>query len=144
MQSQTALPCDARSVRAARQFVTGTLEDWGVAAGLADIVELLASELVSNAILHARSDVVISVASDRGGVRIAVNDRSPRGVTRRRHRIDATTGRGLLLLERLAAAWGVEPGPDGKSVWFEVRPGTPDVESEPELDFFLSLDGGPS
>ncbi len=140
MHARTALPCDAQSVRAARRFLSAELAAWGIAADVVDTAELLVSELVTNAVLHARSDVDLSVDAAGEGIRVGVTDGNPRGLTRRRHRLDAATGRGLMLVEQLAASWGVEPRTPGKVVWFEVHPGA--AEPEPDLSFFLSLEDG--
>jgi anti-sigma regulatory factor (Ser/Thr protein kinase) len=140
MQARTALPAEAQSVRAARRFVTSTLAGRGFSADLVDTAALLVSELVSNAVLHARSRVDVLVDGDADRVRVVVHDLSRRSVVRRRHQVDSATGRGLVLLERLSADWGVQMRSDGKDVWFELRAGQPDAE--PDLDLFLDLDDG--
>lgn len=86
------------------------------------MVVLLANELVTNAILHTEADfdVVVDIAERR--VRVEVRDRSDRAPTPRASAPDSVAGRGLALIEALAADWGVEEIPDdGKAVWFEVR-----------------------
>jgi two-component sensor histidine kinase len=85
-----------------------------------DAVLLLVTELVTNAIVHARSPVQVSVAVDDSRVRVAVHDRAPRPPIRRPASEEALNGRGLLLLERLSDRWGFDAGPAGKSVWFEI------------------------
>ena len=94
------------------------------AAGLArleEVVVLLTSELVTNAILYAGTDIDL-VASRKGGdFRVEVRDEAPRPPLRRITDASAASGRGLGLVENLASAWGVDhlPG-NGKAVWFEV------------------------
>lgn len=139
MQARTALPCDAQSVRAARRFVRDALAEAGLDGDVTDTAQLLVSELVSNAILHARSDIELAVTVDDGTVHVDVADANPRGILRRRHRLDSATGRGMMLVDRLAASWGVQPRAPGKVVWFEVVAGRP--EPAPDLDYYLSLDG---
>jgi anti-sigma regulatory factor (Ser/Thr protein kinase) len=113
------LPPTTASVPEARRFVRARLVD-----GAADIdtATLLVSEVVTNAILHARSTVTLTVDVADAVVRITVRDGSP--VQPRVHPFSPTsaTGRGLLLLDRLAQRWGVDPDPvtGGKVVWFEV------------------------
>ena len=113
------LPPTTASVPVARRFVRARLED--VSADL-DTAALLVSEVVTNAILHARSAVTLTVDVVEDVVRITVRDGSP--VQPRVHAFAPTsaTGRGLLLLDHLAKRWGVEPDPvtGGKVVWFEV------------------------
>ena len=111
---------DTSSARHARRFVDEVLSRWRC-DDLLDDVQLLVSELVTNAVVHAGSDVEIAVRLLSDVVRIEVVDRSPTTDLRPRDpRADAESGRGLLLVETLASAWGVEPLDHGKSVWFEV------------------------
>ena len=88
---------------------------------MSDLVEtaaLLTSELLTNSVLHARTEIVLSVGLLDGCVEIEVRDGSRHGPRRRRHTQDATTGRGLELLERLARSWDVSVDDDGKVVRF--------------------------
>lgn len=87
---------------------------------LSDFAELLVSELVTNAVLHARTSITLQVRRTESGVRIEVIDASPRSPQPRDYSDQATTGRGLTLVESLAAAWGMEPHDRGKTVWFEL------------------------
>ncbi len=84
-------------------------------------VVLLANELVTNAILHARGDILLAVELAPGKVRIQVTDQSSQLPVHRGGVEEATSGRGLELVDALATAWGVEPmSDDGKQVWCEV------------------------
>ncbi|MGH9126540.1 MAG: ATP-binding protein, partial [Acidimicrobiales bacterium] len=93
----------------------------------ASTVELLVSELVTNAVVHARSDLVLSVISSSSGIRVEVRDASPSPpMPRATGSEDAELsqlgdhGRGLQLVAALATQWGTRPHGTGKSVWFEV------------------------
>jgi histidine kinase-like protein len=111
--------------RQARRFVTATLADWEC-NGVADDVELLTSELVTNAVLHAGSPVKLTMCRMGGGVRVEVADEDPDSLERalrQRGQRSATTGRGLELVRALAGHWGVIVGGQGKSVWFEMATG---------------------
>ena len=91
-----------------------------VAQPVVDTVELLTSEVVTNAILHAASapELVVRLADAR--VRVEVHDASPAvPVLHEPDPYDAS-GRGMTIVDRLARAWGVEHVPEGKRVWFEV------------------------
>lgn len=138
MSARTALPCDARSVAVARHFVTAQLDSWGIESDCSYGAELMVSELVSNAVLHARTDVEILVDRVADGVRIGVIDRSRRALLRKRHSLGSATGRGLMLVDQLSSSWGVQNRRRGKLVWFEVHPGM--AEPEPDLDALLSLE----
>lgn len=113
------LPPTTESVPVARGFVRRVLDESGVDV---DTAVLLVSEVVTNAVLHARSPftVVATVVSDRAVARIEVTDGSP--VAPRVHAFSSmsATGRGLRMLQRLSLAWGVEPTESGKTIWFEI------------------------
>ncbi|WP_262402899.1 ATP-binding protein [Actinomadura sp. CNU-125] len=126
MGAARSLPARPESSALARRFVRGRLEG-AVAPDVADTAVLLVSELVTNAVLHARTQVEVSVRVAGGGVRARVADRAPRLdlVPQRRHPY-ADTGRGLYLVEQLASRHGVDMGEHGKTVWFELgRPAAP-------------------
>lgn len=107
------------SVSLARRFVRATLSGWDL-QDAAEIAALLVSELVTNAVLHARSDIdlVVDTADER--IRVEVQDAIPITPALRPHDNEALTGRGLALVDSFSSGWGVEPLPKGKSVWFEV------------------------
>jgi anti-sigma regulatory factor (Ser/Thr protein kinase) len=113
------LPATARSVPEARRHVVTTLTQWGY-DGLAETARLLTSELVTNAVLHARTQMTVTVEDSEHGVRISVTDESPVPPSLRHHSTTATTGRGLRLLAQLAREWSVEDNNGGKTVWFTL------------------------
>ncbi len=123
-QASTHLPASRESPRAARRFVEGLLQAWGCEE-MVDTVTLLVSELVGNAVLHAGTEVQLSVRLVAGRLRVDVIDRSTRVPRRRDADEDDQTGRGSDLVEALATAWGITGRPDGKSVWFEIALPTP-------------------
>ncbi|MFG3333988.1 SpoIIE family protein phosphatase [Streptomyces tendae] len=107
------------SVAAARRFVGAALD--GAPADLVGTAQLLVSELVTNAVLHARTEVEVSVARLDGRVRVRVGDRRPgRGLVPQRCSPYAGTGQGLALVEQLASRFGADGGDAGKTVWFEL------------------------
>ena len=116
------------SAAQARRFVAGALDALGARASR-DIGVLLTSELVTNALLYAQSRVTVRVGSAEadlpvGCVRVEVSDESSHPVRERNAGPDATSGRGLSIVDKLADRWGVEEVPgDGKVVWFEVPRG---------------------
>lgn len=117
---KAGLTADTASASHARRFVDRVLNQWHCEE-LLDVVQLLVSELVTNAVVHAGSDVEVAVRLLTGSVRIEVVDRSPTVELSPSTPGDRDeSGRGLLLVETLASAWGVEPMERGKSVWFEV------------------------
>ena len=113
-------PPDSGAVRAARRFV----EDQLVGAGLehlADDAGLLTSELAANAVLHARTEFDVVMYQVGAGARVEVRDRSSVLPVFTAPSATAMSGRGLILVQTLAAAWGSETSPvGGKYVWFEM------------------------
>jgi anti-sigma regulatory factor (Ser/Thr protein kinase) len=102
------------SPSAAREFVASALEDWGRTDNVATAV-LLTSELVTNAVLHAESDIAVTVQEGEW-LRIEVFDEKPDQLSQ--HQLGR--GRGLRLVDALAAGWGVRAEGRGKAVWFEL------------------------
>jgi PAS domain S-box-containing protein len=87
---------------------------------LADTAELLVSEIVTNALVHAGTNIEVAFSFVDGGLRIEVTDGSPHAPSPRSYGPSAGTGRGLLLLEEMVDAWGVEFAEHGKTVWFTI------------------------
>ena len=116
MDLAPALP----SARAARHFATEALRGWGSEEDVVDTALLLLSEVVSNAILHARTDLRICLVARPDRVRVEVVDGAPGPIRRRASSPDDLGGRGTELVEALAEAWGIDRLTSGKRVWFEV------------------------
>ena len=113
------LPADVSSVRSARTLVLEALGDDG--DDLLFALELLVSEVVSNALVHASSAPRIEAQLGPDTVRVAVYDDDPTLPARRLPDVERPGGRGLHLLDRLATRWGAESVDDGgKVVWFEL------------------------
>lgn len=119
-QAKARLGTDLRTPGLARRFVNRALERWGTTIEI-ELVKLLVSELVTNSIVHAHSNVEVSVAVASDLVRVAVFDSSLEPPVRRAEGSAATSGRGLLMLDALSSAWGIDFTSGGKSVWFEIK-----------------------
>jgi anti-sigma regulatory factor (Ser/Thr protein kinase) len=118
---RTTLEPSLTSVGAARRFVRDVLTSRHVTVGVVDVVELLTSEVVTNALLHASSaeELIIHLGAHR--VRVEVSDSSPEPPVKRRIDVAAASGRGLTIVDRMASKWGVDHNRQGgKRVWFEV------------------------
>jgi PAS domain S-box-containing protein len=116
---EVRLPPRPSSVAAARHHVRAYLEH----AGRTDLIEpalLLVSEIVTNALLHAGTEVDLAGRLDGDAVRFEVGDGSSHLPARRRYAPTAGTGRGLLMLESMVDDWGVTRRDDGKVVWFRI------------------------
>ncbi|MEJ5945086.1 ATP-binding protein [Pseudokineococcus basanitobsidens] len=108
-----------RGASAARALVARLLTP--VAPGpVVETAVLLTSELTTNAVLHARGDVVVRVTVERSLVVVEVTDHSSAAPAVRVPRLDAAGGRGLVLVEALSSRWGTRTVRGGKAVWFEL------------------------
>lgn len=90
---------EASSVPQARRFLRSVLQEWD-REQFEEAGTLLVSELVSNAVLHARTDVEVELVDAPDGVLLVVADESPVLPVVRRHSREAATGRGLWLLDQ--------------------------------------------
>jgi anti-sigma regulatory factor (Ser/Thr protein kinase) len=122
-----------RAPRLARIFAADTLEAWAVPAQGIEAAQLVVSELVTNAVLHAPESPSITLELFMTGeaVRVLVSDHSPREPVQRNGPApwSARGGRGVALVDALADRWGTEPRiPRGKTVWCELK--TEPVEAD--------------
>jgi anti-sigma regulatory factor (Ser/Thr protein kinase) len=113
----TAEPCN---ISAARRFVTDTLAAWD-AASFEWAAVIAASELATNALLHAGTRFTVSLRLDDDLLRLAVTDHSVRLPQQRGKSSEAATGRGLNLVYALSAAHGVDATAAGKTIWCDMR-----------------------
>lgn len=114
---------DPNSARHARQFVleSGWSDNEETNLRLATIV----SEIVTNAILHARTPFRVRVSRNGAAIRVDVSDASTEMPMRRPYDLSEVTGRGLHIVDRLSDRWGVSKLPQGKTVWFELAEAAP-------------------
>ncbi len=121
------------SARLARQLVLAALKE-ADRPDLVDVAELLVSELVTNAIVHARTEIELEVTAGPDGVRVAVHDGGSHQPTPRHYGSSATTGRGLELVGLLSDRNGtdVDRRP-GKTVWFELGQGRARAATAPPV-----------
>lgn len=87
---------------------------------LVDTAQLLVSEVVTNALVHAGTPIDFHAFVGEAGLRVEVSDGSTQAPSPRRYAGMAGTGRGLRLLQQLGDSWGTVPHPAGKTVWFEL------------------------
>ncbi len=119
-QASTSLAGDPRSAGDARRFVADALESWQLGP-LVETITLLTSELVANAVVHARSNMDVVVRLTGASARVEVTDRSDLAPAPRALDVEDDSGRGLVLVQTLARRWGTRRQPGGgKTVWFEV------------------------
>jgi serine phosphatase RsbU (regulator of sigma subunit)/anti-sigma regulatory factor (Ser/Thr protein kinase) len=119
---------DPEALSSARHMIRAAVGAWG-ARERSDEIELAADELITNALMHTDSAAVVTVRVLPGAqrvLRVDVDDRSSALPHRRDAGEAGVSGRGLLLVDQLADAWGVESRGSGKCVWSEfVIPESP-------------------
>lgn len=104
-----------RAPRDARHFVVETLRNWGYDELIPD-TSLVTTELVTNAMIHAESDAIVTISSTGDTVRVSVRDFS-RAKPAFSTAAATVGGRGLYLVDALTSQWGTEIVSDGKIVW---------------------------
>jgi len=123
------LPNDRRTPAAARALVRSVLEEAGLDALLNEAL-LLTTELSTNAVVHANTELDIEVSADQTGLTVTVTDFAPGPVEQlavgpRNESVDigevAERGRGLLLVDHFASRWGTVHEGTGKGVWFRLE-----------------------
>ena len=115
------LPAHSSSPRRARQFVDEVLHRWQ-RDGAIDRLALIASELVTNAVRHAQTEITIELTAEEGSVHLEVFDRSSGSPVFLDADLERPGGLGLPIVEALASSWGMRPREGGgKGVWAEVR-----------------------
>ncbi len=110
---------DPGAVSEARAFVREVLDECDLAP-FGDVVVLLSAELVTNAVCHADSGVVLRARCTRSRFRVEVEDASTEPPVLAHPRPLDEHGRGLFIVDELASAWGTEARREGKTVWFEI------------------------
>ena len=111
------LEADVSSLGEARRFVSRTLREWHVDESRIEPAQLVATELVANAIVHACSAPVLSLVAVGSELVLRVADGSRDRPVAREATTDAAGGRGLLMVEALGDRWGVDEDGSGKAVW---------------------------
>ncbi|MFJ6700219.1 SpoIIE family protein phosphatase [Streptomyces sp. NPDC091272] len=118
---QHVAPNDPEALSSARQMIRAAVRAWG-AESRGDEIELVADELMVNALMHTDGGAVLTVrilTAPERRLRVEVADSSS-ALPRRREAADsAQSGRGLLLVDLLADVWGVESRGAGKALWCE-------------------------
>lgn len=115
----TVLPPTPASVPLARHFATDALHALGHDE-LDEVAALLVSEMATNAVVHAKSPMRVSVWCHGGNPRVEIRDDDPTLPREVQPDPFATGGRGILLVDGLAKDWGINHNGRGKTVWFEL------------------------
>ncbi|XVQ87920.1 ATP-binding protein [Microbispora siamensis] len=120
------LPRDNRCVGSARRFVRDVALDWNAAEDVPEFAELLASELITNALAHgitgssATNAVRVTVSREKDLLVVDVHDPCPALPRLRQAGALDLHGRGLAIVQAFSHHWGWALTPYGKSVWFQL------------------------
>jgi len=118
---------DALAVSQARRFLRQALQDLlgdDDGSELADTLLMAANELTTNAVLHARTEFVVRVAVDAVHVRVEVTDANSRVPQPGLAPADATSGRGLAIIDGSGLQHGIDRHSGGKTVWLQAQRGS--------------------
>lgn len=119
------LRCTTRAPSEARSFIERVLREQCL-DDLVPAAKLLASEAVTNAVVHARSSSVLTVTRENDVVHFALEDGGKAPIAERHNAPGHPTGgRGLFIIEQLAQRWGSDTLPSGSVVWFELATDAP-------------------
>lgn len=122
MASTITVPRDPNQLARTRAWLSSEMSRGrSLDRDLADMVVLMASELLTNVIVHTNAEPTLTVSVDGARVRVAVQDDDPRSPILQPLDVRRPRGNGLRIIDAWAEAWGTEPTTDGKIVWFTVR-----------------------
>jgi anti-sigma regulatory factor (Ser/Thr protein kinase) len=113
---QLELPPTVDSPAKARRAIREACDHWGTSE-LVDVASLAISELVTNAVVHARTPILVMVEFDRASLTVAVADGDAHLPQLTWPGDDGESGRGVAIVDRLGATWGVQRTVLGKTVW---------------------------
>jgi len=117
---QLEMPAALASPGQARRALRRACERWGVTGPPGEAAELLATELVTNAVIHAGTPVLMMAEHDGHNLTIAVSDGEARLPTLSPVNVMAEHGRGVGIIDELGATWGVQRTVLGKTVWVSL------------------------
>lgn len=122
---EIGLAGDPTSAREARAFVRMAIEGQVTVETLQDVL-LVASEMVSNVIRHARTPLTLSLELHDAHIRLAVTDGEPpvrpadHTPADREATAESESGRGMGIIDAVSRGWGIGDTPIGKSIWAEI------------------------
>jgi anti-sigma regulatory factor (Ser/Thr protein kinase) len=121
-RAELRLAAEPSAPHQGRHWIVPVLRAHDAPEPAVDLVELLTSEVVTNAVKYGSADtgIVLAVSCADGHVTVSVTDANPSAPVVHRSGPEDLGGRGMELVELLAQEWGVEPRADGKTVWFTV------------------------
>jgi anti-sigma regulatory factor (Ser/Thr protein kinase) len=120
VEAHLSLGADLAELEPARRFVADTLTAWDRGRDL-DTALLLVSELVTNSVVHAETEVGLTLRGEGSQIRVEVADHSDKMPVDLDVPPTALSGRGIHLVATMSEDWGVRTVPgDGKVIWFAL------------------------
>jgi len=135
VERSLTFPPDSSSPAAARRMLGAVLEDCG-RADWRDDAELALTELTTNALLHAHTEMTVRISCDEQLLHVEVEDKSPAVPVARDYGREASTGRGLALVAAITHEHGMTRTDTGKIVWFALNALTEET-FETDIDALL-------
>lgn len=120
LQADLRLPAEAAAVASARRFTESWLGRWKL-SHLTETMNLLVTELVTNAVVHGGTGADLKLLFDSECLRVEVRDGSSAKPRVKNYSTTATTGRGMQIVDALADRWGTTEEDPGKVVWLEFE-----------------------
>lgn len=117
VRAERAFSPSPAAVAVCRAFARIQLHDWALSPERVDETVLVLSELMTNALRHARTPVVVTLFCDGRAVTLTLTDGDADPPAGRAAATSDEDGRGLRIVEQLCESWGVAPAPVGKTVW---------------------------
>ena len=117
---EVELPPAATTPADARQIARQACRDWGI-PNAADDVSLVVSELVTNAVVHAKTPLILAIEREGPTLAVAVGDGQPAAPWLTAQSPESSGGRGIALVSRLSTNWGVVRTVLGKTVWASLN-----------------------
>jgi anti-sigma regulatory factor (Ser/Thr protein kinase) len=135
MQDQRPIEAELSSVAPARRWAREKFDAAGLEPDVRDLLVLLVSEVVTNAVAHAAPPLLLRIQTTPEVTRVEVRDRARRMPILKDPEPTEAGGRGIRFVNDLSTRWGTEPAraADGlKTVWFEVSHRDPDADAAPD------------
>jgi PAS domain S-box-containing protein len=115
------VPAAPAAVGDGRRFTTATLRQWSLPDAVVRDGTLIASELLTNAVLHGRPPISLRLRKTAREIAIEVGDGAPAMPRKLRARPEDASGRGLAIVAQLSTRWAARADRDGKTVWSTLR-----------------------
>lgn len=119
MELRSPVETSPRAVGQARRMIARQLQAWGIDSRIDDL-EIVASELVTNAVRYGAGPIEIHLVIGDGAIRLEVSDHAESLPLQREAADDEFGGRGMPLIEAISTHWGIEEFTGGKTVWAEL------------------------